>query len=243
MKKGQGIFLGFTLLAALGVTIVSLIFAFEFMGMLLKSGIEAMARVFHSQAEIMSVTNYVFEWYATLDIMHIVFEAIILTVIAIWMFAGDTWEKLIGRKKTVWYFITFFLIATIALEVVSYLAYVLQFVLDAIVAGITSREVQVTLLNIISFQRFGEIDFFGRLCEGWVFTRIFFVIRVFIIRRRWRQNRIWEQERAEAAAREEERRRKVKKHPKERELYNVSREYEEGETRKKKPVLYLEGSK
>ena len=95
--------------------------------------------------------------------LHLAFEAFV------WTFAcyGIYFQRK-SLKRGFVYFAIHIGLCAIALELVSFFAYMLQFLGDALISGVTSKEISVSLINLVSWKRWLAIDWTASCFEGFV---------------------------------------------------------------------------
>lgn len=150
----------------------------EFLGAVLHTGIEAcwQGLVNRSFSPVVQAVNYCHIQMGSLDVQHLILQSALMTAV-IWWMNGKL--KNCRLSLGVLSFLIWMLVFVGLYEATSYIACLIQFGIDALRAGITSRMPDLTLKNTVSLARFENINYLDRLIEAYLVTRIwFFILRL-----------------------------------------------------------------
>lgn len=150
-------------------------------GAVLRTGVESMWLSCNNLAEKVVTRNHLYILELNPELTHYILETVLWTPV-IWAV-----RKRRVVNKGLGYFILMTILILIALEVFSYIAYVLQFIGDACVAGISSKEPSLVLKNIVSWNRWLNVDWAGRICEAVVASTILAFVGGIVERQRARR--------------------------------------------------------
>lgn len=192
-------------------------------GAVFRTGIEAMWNSCNTFGEKVVTMNHFYLLRLNPEGIHHILETILWTP-AVWSV-----RKRRVVNKGVGYFILMTLLILAVLEIFSYIAYILQFVGDACIAGISSKEPSLVLKNIVSWNRWLNVDWAGRICEAIVASTILAFVGMVVERAKRRRA---EKERAAEEARlkrEQKRKEKMERKKQEEADYRRQREHAKNE--------------
>lgn len=170
-------------IVALWIVVFFGLFFLEEFAAWLRTGLEAVCNCFTDGGILVEATNYSVR-HASITRQHGLLQTFFWTFI-VWGLIKMCKGKRI--KARFGYFVVFMLVSMLLLELVHYAAYLVEFIGDAVISGITSREPNLTLKNIISLSRWRDVDWVSRACEAYILSRIFSSIGVVIERREYCQ--------------------------------------------------------